>query len=127
MANILLVEDNEMNRDLLRRRLKRHGHHISLATNGQEAIDSVRASPPEVVLMDMGLPVIDGWTATYMLKQDPATRTIPIIALTGHVMAADRQRALDAGCDSFQTKPVDLPARLAEIQRFTNSAPAAQA
>jgi CheY-like chemotaxis protein len=115
MARILLVEDNEMNRDMLSRRLTRNGHEVLLATDGQEAIDAAHAQQPDLVLMDLSLPVIDGWEATRRLRGDPATADLRIIALTSHAMAGDRERALAAGCDDYDTKPVDLPRLLGKI------------
>jgi CheY-like chemotaxis protein len=115
MARILLVEDNEMNRDMLSRRLVRNGHQVSFAVDGQQAIDMARAEHPEIVLMDMSLPVIDGWQATRMLRADPATARLRIIALTSHAMSGDREKALAAGCDDYDTKPLDLPRLLAKI------------
>ncbi len=105
---ILLVEDNEMNRDMLSRRLLRRGYTVVTAVDGQAALDMVASAEPKLVLMDMSLPVIDGWEATRRLKADVRTRDIPVIALTAHAMAEDRERALGAGCDDFDTKPVDL-------------------
>ncbi|MCE9615225.1 MAG: response regulator [Lentisphaerae bacterium] len=124
MARILLVEDNEMNRDMLRRRLERHAHSVILATNGQEALELTRAHRPDIVLMDLGLPIVDGWTVIRILKGDAATHAIPIIALTGHVMATDEMRAFESGCDAFHPKPVDMPALLSEITRLTPPPPA---
>ncbi|HAV64379.1 MAG TPA: two-component system response regulator [Verrucomicrobiales bacterium] len=121
MARILLVEDNEMNRDMLSRRLQRREHQVSLAVDGQEAIDKARAEKPDVILMDMSLPVVDGWEATRQLKADDATKSIPIIALTAHAMASDEQRAREAGCDDFDTKPIELPRLLEKIQRLLSS------
>ena len=115
MARILLVEDNEMNRDMLSRRLIRNGHTVLLATDGQMAVDMARAEQPEIVLMDLSLPVIDGWEATRRLRADPATAGLRIIALTSHAMAGDRERALAAGCDDYDTKPLDLPRLLGKI------------
>ena len=115
MARILLVEDNEMNRDMLSRRLVRNNHEVLLATDGQEAIDVARAERPEIVLMDLSLPVIDGWEATRRLRADPATAGLRIIALTSHAMAGDRERALAAGCDDYDTKPIELPRLLGKI------------
>ncbi len=115
MARILLVEDNEMNRDMLSRRLLRNGHTVLLATDGQQAIDMARAEQPEIVLMDLSLPVIDGWEATRRLRADPATANLRIIALTSHAMSGDRERALAAGCDDYDTKPLDLPRLLGKI------------
>lgn len=105
---ILLVEDNEMNRDMLSRRLVRRGHAVVTAADGAAAVETARAEEPEVVLMDLGLPVLDGWEATRRIKADPRTAMIPVIALTAHAMTEDRQSALAAGCDEFDTKPVDL-------------------
>ncbi|HYP69337.1 MAG TPA: response regulator [Variovorax sp.] len=114
-ARILLVEDNEMNRDMLTRRLARHGFEIRVAGDGARAIACVHSDAPDVVLMDMSLPVMDGWEATRRLKADAATRAVPVIALTAHAMSGDRERALEAGCDDFDTKPVDLQRLLAKI------------
>jgi CheY-like chemotaxis protein len=110
-----LVEDNEMNRDMLSRRLGRNGHVVLIAVDGGEAVTIAKAELPELILMDISLPVIDGWEATRQLRADPATQAIPIIALTAHAMAGERERALDAGCNDFETKPVDLPKLLAKI------------
>lgn len=115
MARILLVEDNEINRDMLSRRLLRVGHEVSIATDGQEAIDKATAEAPEVVLMDLSLPVVDGWEATRRLRANPATAGLRIIALTSHAMSGDREKALAAGCDDYETKPVDLPRLLGKI------------
>jgi CheY-like chemotaxis protein len=115
MARILLVEDNEMNRDMLSRRLVRNGHEVSFAVDGQQAIDLARAERPEIVLMDMSLPVIDGWQATRLLRADPETAGLRIIALTSHAMSGDREKALAAGCDDYDTKPLDLPRLLGKI------------
>jgi two-component system, cell cycle response regulator DivK len=115
MARILLVEDNEMNRDMLSRRLERRGHELITAEDGAEAVARAQADRPDLILMDMSLPVMDGWTATRRLKEDTSTRAIPILALTAHAMATDRQRSLEAGCDDYDTKPVDLPRLLGKI------------
>jgi two-component system cell cycle response regulator DivK len=115
MARILLVEDNEMNRDMLSRRLMRNGHVVSIAVDGQQAIDMARAEQPEIVLMDMSLPVIDGWEATRRLRGSPDTAGLRIIALTSHAMSGDREKALAAGCDDYDTKPLDLPRLLGKI------------
>jgi CheY-like chemotaxis protein len=115
MVRILLVEDNEMNRDMLSRRLVRAGHEVVIAVDGQEAIDKALAEAPDVVLMDLSLPVIDGWEATRRLRADPATAGLRIIALTSHAMAGDREKALAAGCDDYDTKPLDLPRLLGKI------------
>lgn len=116
MAKILLVEDNEMNRDMLSRRLERKGYHVTLAVDGAEGLEQARRAAPDLILMDMSLPVIDGWEATRQLKADQATRRIPVIALTAHAMASDEQKARDAGCDDFDTKPIELPRLLAKIE-----------
>ena len=108
MAKILIVEDNEMNRDMLSRRLIRRGYEIVMAVDGAEGIAAAKAENPDLVLMDMSLPVIDGWEATRRLKADPTTSAIPIIALTAHAMGEDREKALTAGCDDYDTKPVEL-------------------
>ncbi|HJR15157.1 MAG TPA: response regulator [Rhodanobacteraceae bacterium] len=105
---ILLVEDNEMNRDMLSRRLQRRGHEVLIAVDGAEALRVAGEEQPELVLMDLSLPVMDGWEATGRMKADPQTASIPIIALTAHAMGADRERALAAGCDDFDTKPIDM-------------------
>ncbi len=115
-ARILLVEDNELNRDMLSRRLERRGYVVTLAVNGVEALQRASADLPELVLMDMSLPEIDGWEATRRLKAAPAPRAIPVIALTAHAMSGDRERALEAGCDDFDTKPVDLPRLLQKME-----------
>jgi CheY-like chemotaxis protein len=115
MARVLLVEDNEMNRDMLSRRLLRAGHLVTIAVDGQEAIDKAVAETPDVVLMDLSLPVVDGWEATRRLRADPATAGLRIIALTSHAMAGDREKALAAGCDDYDTKPLDLPRLLGKI------------
>lgn len=116
-TTILLVEDNEMNRDMLSRRLERAGYRVILAVDGPRGIAAARMEAPDLVLMDMSLPEIDGWEATRHLKQDPATRGIPVIALTAHAMVSDREKALQAGCDDYDTKPVDF-ARL--LQKMTS-------
>ncbi len=115
MAKILLVEDNEMNRDMLSRRLLRHGFEVSLAQDGARGVSMALDEHPDLVLMDMSLPILDGWEATRRLKADPATQAIPVIALTAHAMAADRDKALAAGCDDYDTKPIDLPRLLEKI------------
>jgi two-component system, cell cycle response regulator DivK len=116
MAKILLIEDNEENRDGLSRRLKRTGFEVIMATDGQQGIDEARSGAPDLILMDMSLPVLDGWEATRRLKAAPETRSIPVIALTAHAMAGDREKALEAGCDDYDTKPVEFPRLLAKIQ-----------
>ncbi len=116
MATILLVEDNEMNRDMLSRRLVKRGYEVIMAVDGEEGLQRVATSAPDLILMDMSLPVLDGWEATRRLKADPATSAIPIIALTAHAMSDDRQKAMEAGCDDYDTKPVDLTRLLQKIQ-----------
>jgi two-component system cell cycle response regulator DivK len=113
---ILLVEDNEMNRDMLSRRLQRKGYTVSLALDGAEGVAKARSENPDVILMDMSLPVVDGWEATRLLKADEHTCHIPIIALTAHAMATDEQKAREAGCDDFDTKPIELPRLLGKIE-----------
>lgn len=120
MSKILLVEDNEMNRDMLSRRLTRRGYEIVNATSGDKGIELALSETPDLILMDMSLPVIDGWEATRRIKAAEATRTIPIIALTAHAMATDREKALTAGCDDYDTKPVELPRLLGKIDRLLN-------
>jgi two-component system cell cycle response regulator DivK len=118
MTRILLVEDNEMNRDMLSRRLSRRGFEVLIAENGQSGVDLTVSERPDLVLMDMSLPVMDGWEATRRLKADPDTSAIPIIALTAHAMASDRELALEAGCDDYDSKPVDLPRLVRKIERL---------
>ena len=115
MAKILLVEDNEMNRDMLSRRLIKRGHEVVIAVNGQEGVDMASSEGPEVILLDMSLPVMDGWEAARVLKADQATKSIPIIALTAHAMAGDRERCLEAGCEDYDTKPVEFKRLLGKI------------
>jgi CheY-like chemotaxis protein len=124
MARLLIVEDNDMNGQMLCRRLTRRGFEVALAVDGQQAIDLAHDLRPDLILMDMALPVLDGWQATQALKSAPATRGIPIIALTAHAMAEDRQRALLAGCDDYQTKPIDLPKLLERISDMLGDRPA---
>lgn len=114
MPKILLVEDNEMNRDMLSRRLTRRGYEVLVACDGVEGVEAARIHLPDLILMDLSLPEMDGWTATRILKSDSRTRHIPVIALTAHAMEGDRQKALSAGCNAFDTKPVEI-ARLIEI------------
>ena len=118
MAYILIVEDNEMNRDMLGRRLERRGYEIKFALDGQEGLDMMKSTKPDLVLMDMGLPVLDGWHATTKAKEDPNLKDIPIIALTAHALETDRQKALAAGADDFDTKPVDIKRLLEKIGKF---------
>jgi two-component system cell cycle response regulator DivK len=115
---ILLVEDNELNRDMLSRRLERRGYTVVMAVDGEEGVESAQRTRPDLILMDMSLPVLDGWEATRRLKTDPGTRDIPIIGLSAHAMAGDRERALDAGCDDYDTKPVDLARLLDKISEY---------
>uniref|UniRef100_A0ACD5GYF7 Response regulator n=1 Tax=Desertifilum tharense IPPAS B-1220 TaxID=1781255 RepID=A0ACD5GYF7_9CYAN len=118
MVKILLVEDNEMNRDMLSRRLARKGFEVILALDGQQGVEAARNQFPDVILMDMGLPIMDGWQATAILKAEPQTRSIPIIALTAHAIAGDREKCLAAGCDDYDTKPIDWGRLLAKIERL---------
>lgn len=118
MLKILLVEDNEMNRDMLSRRLKRHGYDISIAVDGAESVNVASLIAPDIILMDMSLPVMDGWEATKSIKADLTTKSIPIIALTAHAMSGDREKALEAGCDDYDTKPIELSRLLAKIKAF---------
>jgi len=116
MPKLLLVEDNEMNRDMLSRRLARKGYDVLLAVDGSEGLQKARSDAPDLILMDMSLPVLDGWEATRQLKADDATKAIPIIALTAHAMSGDRERALSVGCDDYDTKPIELPRLLEKIE-----------
>ncbi len=122
MKKILLVEDNEMNRDMLSRRLVRKGYEVSIAVDGQQGVEMAQASAPDLILMDMSLPVLDGWEATRRLKDSDATRHIPVIALTAHAMSGDRERALEAGCDDYDTKPIELPRLLEKIESMLSRA-----
>jgi CheY-like chemotaxis protein len=123
MAKILLVEDNELNRDMLSRRLARKGYEVLLAGDGAKGVAAAAAERPDLVLMDMSLPVLDGWEATRRLKADPGTRAIPVIALTAHAMSTDREKAAEAGCDDYDTKPVELERLLGKIERLLRAAP----
>ncbi|MEP6506773.1 MAG: response regulator [Gemmatimonadales bacterium] len=116
MPRILLVEDNEMNRDMLSRRLERRGYEVLIAVDGQLGLEMAREESPDLILMDMSLPVMDGWEATRTLKTAPETRHIPVIALTAHAMSTDREKALEAGCDDYDTKPIELPRLLGKIE-----------
>jgi Response regulators consisting of a CheY-like receiver domain and a winged-helix DNA-binding domain len=118
MARILLVEDNELNRDMLSRRLIKRGHEVAIAVDGAQGVEMARAEAPDLILMDMSLPVMSGWDATIALKADDQTRAIPVLALTAHSMSGDRERALAAGCDDFDTKPIDLPRLLEKIDKL---------
>jgi CheY-like chemotaxis protein len=121
MPKILLVEDNEMNRDMLSRRLRRKGYVVAMAMDGQSALEMSQTETPDLILMDIGLPILDGWEATQRLKAKSATRHIPIIVLTAHAMPSDRDRALEAGCDDYETKPIELPRLLAKIEGLLNT------
>ena len=123
MAKILLIEDNEMNRDMLSRRLVRRGYEVAIAVDGEQGLAMARAEAPALVLMDMSLPGIDGWEVTRQLKASPETRGIPVIGLTAHAMAGDRDKALAAGCDDFDTKPVELPRLLVKIEELLKKFP----
>ena len=116
MAKILLVEDNEMNRDMLARRLERRGYQVIMAVDGSQGVRLAQSEAPDLILMDMSLPVLDGWEATQQLKVLPATQSIPIIALTAHAMSGDREKALDAGCDDYDIKPVEFVRLLRKIE-----------
>ncbi|GEM_PF-88775 len=118
MATILLVEDNEMNRDMLSRRLERRGYVVICAMDGQQGVELARRSPPDLILMDMSLPVLDGWQATRLIKEDPVTRHIPVIALTAHAMAEDERKARESGCDDYDTKPVELDRLLKKMTKL---------
>jgi len=116
MAKILLVEDNELNRDMLSRRLKRRGYEVTEAVDGKQGVERAQEQKPDLILMDMSLPVMDGWEATRTLKADDATKAIPVIALTAHAMQGDKEKALRAGCDDYDTKPVELKRLLAKMK-----------
>jgi CheY-like chemotaxis protein len=116
MSKVLLVEDNEMNRDMLSRRLARRGYEVVIAVDGESGLALAGSEAPDLILMDMSLPVLDGWEATRRLKAEPATQHIPVIALTAHAMSSDRDKALEAGCDDYDTKPVELPRLLGKIE-----------
>jgi CheY-like chemotaxis protein len=116
MPKILIVEDNELNRDMLSRRLKRRGFEIVVAVDGREGVDLAGSENPDLILMDMSLPVLDGWEATKLIKADDAIKAIPVIALTAHAMAGDREEALNAGCNDYDTKPIELPRLLGKIE-----------
>lgn len=118
MAKILLVEDNEMNRDMLSRRLERRGYQVVIAVDGAQGVQMAQVEKPDLILMDMSLPVLDGWAATRQLKTLPTTQAIPIIALTAHAMSGDREKALDIGCDEYDIKPIEFPRLLGKIEAF---------
>jgi CheY-like chemotaxis protein len=122
MAKILIVEDNELNRDMLSRRLQRRGYEILIATDGEQGVELARTAAPDLVLMDMSLPGLDGWEATRLLKADAATVQLPIIALTAHAMSSDREKAMDAGCDDYDTKPVELVRLLGKMENWLKKA-----
>ena len=116
MTKILLVEDNEMNRDMLSRRLERKGYQVVMAIDGAQAVAMAESETPALILMDMSLPVLDGWEATRQIRAKPATQAIPVIALTAHAMAGDREKTIEAGCDDYDTKPIELPRLLGKIE-----------
>ncbi len=122
MSKLLLVEDNEMNRDMLSRRLQRRGYEVIIAVDGEEGIKMARSESPDLILMDMSLPVLDGWEATRQLKSDPETWKIPVLALTAHAISSDRDKALQAGCDDYDTKPTELQRVLSKIQTLLGEA-----
>ena len=119
VKRLLLVEDNELNRDMLSRRLQRRGYEVLIATDGQAALDSAEAEKPDLILMDMDLPVLSGWDATRKLRANAEIRDIPVIALTAHALPTDRERAMEAGCDSYQSKPIEFNELIDKIERFT--------
>jgi two-component system, cell cycle response regulator DivK len=125
MPRILLVEDNEMNRDMLSRRLIRKKYEVLVAVDGGEGVAMARSEAPDLILMDMSLPIIDGWEATRQLKANPETKAIPIIALTAHAMSGDREKAMEAGCDDYDTKPIELPRLLTKIEALLEKKEAA--
>jgi len=118
MTKVLVVEDNEMNRDMLSRRLTRRGFQVIFAVDGQQGVDLARSERPDIILMDMSLPVMDGWEATRRVKSDDATRGVPVIGLTAHAMAGDREKAIEAGCDDYDTKPVELERLIGKMERL---------
>ncbi len=123
MPKILLVEDNEMNRDMLSRRLEKRGYTMTIAADGGTGVELAKSDLPDLILMDMSLPILDGWEATKRVKADPVTAAIPIIALTAHAMDSDRVKALEAGCDDFDTKPVELTRLLTKIEELLKKFP----
>jgi two-component system, cell cycle response regulator DivK len=125
MPRILLVEDNEMNRDMLSRRLARKEYEVLVAVDGKEGVEMAGSEAPDLILMDMSLPVMDGWEATRQLKASPETKAIPIIALTAHAMSGDREKAMEAGCDDYDTKPIELPRLLAKMEALLGEKKAA--
>ena len=118
MSKILIVEDNEMNRDMLSRRLERKGYEVAMAEDGQKGVDMSKSENPDLILMDLSLPVMDGWEATSNIKEDDDTKNIPIIVLTAHAMAGDREKAIEAGADEYDTKPIDFKRLLGKIKDF---------
>jgi len=120
MPKVLLVEDNEMNRDMLSRRLTRRGFEVVFAANGQQGVDLARSEKPDIILMDMSLPVMDGWEATRRIKADGTMRRIPVIGLTAHAMSGDREKAIEAGCEDYDSKPVEIDRLLGKINRLLN-------
>jgi len=116
MAKILLVEDNELNRDMLKRRLERREHEVAIAVDGAEGVEKASSEKPDIILMDLNLPILDGWEATRQIKANEDTSGIPVIALTAHAMTGDQKKALEAGCDDYDTKPVELPRLLGKIE-----------
>ena len=120
MPKVLLVEDNEMNRDMLSRRLARRGFEVVFAADGQQGVDLARSEKPDIILMDMSLPVMDGWEATRRIKADGTMRRIPVIGLTAHAMSGDREKAIEAGCDDYDSKPVEIDRLLGKINRLLN-------
>lgn len=118
MKKVLLVEDNEMNRDMLSRRLIRRGFEVVFAVDGKQAVDLARSEKPDIILMDMSLPVMDGWEATRCVKSDDATRSVPVIGLTAHAMSGDREKAIEAGCDDYDTKPVEIDRLIGKMERL---------
>ena len=121
MTKVLLVEDNEMNRDMLSRRLVRRGFEVVFAVDGEHGVDLARSEKPDIILMDMSLPVMDGWEATRRVKSDNATRHVPVIALTAHAMSGDQEKALAAGCDDYDTKPVEIDRLVGKIERLVSA------
>jgi two-component system cell cycle response regulator DivK len=118
MAKVLLVEDQEDNRDMLSRRLKKRGYEVAIAVDGAEGVEKARSETPDLILMDMSLPVMDGWEATRILKAEDDTRSIPVVALTAHAMSTDREKAFEAGCDAYETKPIEFPRLLETMEKL---------
>ena len=122
MAKVLLVEDNEMNRDMLTRRLIRRGFEVVFAVDGKQGVDLARSEKPDIILMDMSLPVMDGWDATRCIKADAATRSVPVIGLTAHAMSGDREKAIEAGCDDYDIKPIEFDRLISKMERLLSAA-----